>query len=47
MGHPAQRACLLVDYEVMDWFKSKGPGYQTRMTRVLRKVMEEGKSRVK
>jgi uncharacterized protein (DUF4415 family) len=40
-----QRICLRVDTEVVDWFKSKGPGYQTRINRVLRRVMEEGKKR--
>ena len=34
-----------VDVEVLDWFKSKGPGYQTRMNRILRWVMAEGKKR--
>ena len=34
-----------VDVEVLDWFKSKGPGYQTRMNRILRRVMMEGKKR--
>ena len=37
---------LRVDVEVMDWFKSKGPGYQTRINRILRRVMMEGKKRV-
>lgn len=32
-------------FEVVDWFKSKGPGYQTRINLILRKVMEEGKKR--
>ena len=27
---------LRVDKEVLDWFKSQGPGYQTRMNAVLR-----------
>ena len=36
---------MRVDVEVLDWFKSKGPGYQTRINRVLRRVMEEGKKR--
>ena len=27
-------------------FKSKGPGYQTRMNRILRRVMMEGKKRM-
>ena len=39
------RIALRVDAEVLDWFKSKGPGYQTRMNRVLRNVMTEGKKR--
>jgi uncharacterized protein (DUF4415 family) len=40
-----QLVTLRVDCEVVDWFRSKGPGYQTRMNRVLRKVMVEGKRR--
>ena len=39
------RISLRVDAEVVDWFKSKGPGYQTRMNRILRRVMMEGKKR--
>ena len=38
---------LRIDYEVVEWFKSKGHGYQTRMTRILRHVMAEGKQREK
>jgi uncharacterized protein (DUF4415 family) len=41
-----RRISLRVDVEVVDWFKSKGPGYQTRMNRILRRVMMEGKKRV-
>ncbi len=40
-----QRISLRVDTEVVDWFKSKGPGYQTRMNGILRRVMEEAKGR--
>lgn len=40
-----QKISLRVDTEVVDWFKSRGPGYQTRMNRILRRVMEEGKKR--
>jgi len=40
-----ERISLRVDAEVVDWFRSKGPGYQTRMNRVLRSVMTEGKKR--
>jgi len=41
-----RRISLRVDVEVVDWFKSKGPGYQTRINRILRRVMTEGKKRV-
>jgi len=27
---------LRVDHDVLEWFKSQGPGYQTRMNAVLR-----------
>ena len=40
-----RRISLRVDIEVIDWFKSKGPGYQTRMNRMLRRVMMEDKKR--
>jgi len=42
-----QRISLRVDREVVDWFKSKGPGYQTRINRILRRVMVEGKKRTR
>ena len=38
-----QRITLRVDREVVDWFRSKGPGYQTRINRILRRVMQDGK----
>ena len=40
-----RRISLRVDTEVVDWFKSRGPGYQTRINRILRRVMMEGKER--
>ncbi len=40
-----QRISLRVDREVVNWFKSKGPGYQTKINRILRRVMQDGKSR--
>ena len=40
-----RRITLRVDAEVVDWFQSKGPGYQTRINRILRRVMMEGKKR--
>ena len=42
-----RRISLRVDVEVVDWFQSKGPGYQTRMNQILRRVMEEGKKRTR
>ena len=32
--------CLRIDREVLDWFRSQGKGYQTRMNAVLRAYME-------
>jgi uncharacterized protein (DUF4415 family) len=40
-----RRISLRVDIEVVEWFKSKGPGYQTRINRILRWVMVESKKR--
>lgn len=40
-----ERVSLRLDCEVVDWLKSKGPGYQTRINRILRRVMKEGKKR--
>ena len=40
-----RRISLRVDVEVVDWFQSKGPGYQTQINRILRRVMLEGKKR--
>ena len=31
---------LRLDHDVLDWFKTQGPGYQTRMNGVLRAYME-------
>jgi uncharacterized protein (DUF4415 family) len=41
-----RRISLRVDCEIVDWFKSKGPGYQTRINQILRSVMVEGKKRM-
>jgi uncharacterized protein (DUF4415 family) len=41
------RISLRIDTEVVDWLKSKGPGYQTRINRILRRVMTEGKKRAR
>jgi len=41
-----QRISLRVDCEVVDWLKPRGPGYQTRINRILRRVMVESKKRM-
>ena len=42
-----QRISLRLDCEVVDWLKSKGPGYQTRINRILRTMMVESKKRTR
>ena len=42
-----RRISLRLDIEVVDWFQSKGPGYQTRINGILRRVMMESKKRAK
>jgi len=37
---PKASISLRVDADVLDWFKSAGPGYQTRMNAVLRAYKE-------
>lgn len=37
-----RRISLRVDTEVVDWFKSKGPGYQTRINRIFEKSHDGG-----
>ena len=39
-AEPKKMISLRVDPDVLDYFKSKGPGYQTRMNAVLRAWME-------
>jgi len=31
---------LRLDHDLLDWFKTQGPGYQTRMNTVLRAYMD-------
>ena len=35
-----QMVCIRIDRDVLDWFRSQGRGYQTRMNAVLRSYME-------
>jgi len=36
---------IRVDDDVLEWFKSQGQGYQTRINQLLRKYMETHQSR--
>jgi uncharacterized protein (DUF4415 family) len=40
--HPPvkQPVTIRLDKDVLDWFRSQGPGYQTRINRLLRRYME-------
>ena len=40
MPQPKRAISLRVDSDVLEWFKSHGSGYQTRMNAVLRAYME-------
>lgn len=42
MGSPLRKRLisLRLDSDVIDWFKSQGPSYQTRMNQVLRAYMK-------
>lgn len=40
---PKQQLTLRLDAEVIAWFKSGGPGYQTRMNSVLRSYVQAQK----
>ncbi|MEK7815003.1 MAG: BrnA antitoxin family protein, partial [Chloroflexota bacterium] len=35
-----QMVCIRIDQDVLDWFRSQGRGYQTRMNAILRSYME-------
>jgi len=34
---------IKIDADILAWFKSKGPGYQTRMNAILREAMSNSK----
>ena len=41
---PKQPVTLRLDADVLDWFKSQGRGYQTRINKLLRRYMEAQQS---
>ena len=40
-----QPVTIRIDADVLEWFRSRGPGYQTQINRLLRKFMEVNKGR--
>lgn len=47
MPEPKASVTLRVDREVLDWFKSRGKGYQTRMNAVLKAYVAAHRERRK
>jgi uncharacterized protein (DUF4415 family) len=45
IGTPKKQLTVRLDTDVVEWFKSQGKGYQTRMNAVLRQYMEHEKGR--
>ena len=41
MPEPKQAITIRVDKDVLEWYKSQGKGYQTRMNAVLRMYMDK------
>ncbi|MFL6676659.1 MAG: BrnA antitoxin family protein [Massilia sp.] len=39
-GAVKQIVTIRLDVDMLEWFKSAGPGYQTRMNQVLREYMD-------
>ena len=37
---------IKIDADILDWFKSKGKGYQTRINKALRDVMQGDSTKV-
>ena len=44
LPEPKTAVTIRLDRQVLDWFKAKGPGYQTRINALLRAYMEAHKS---
>ena len=40
LPRPKATVCIRLDQDVLEWFKSKGKGYQTRINALLRAYME-------
>ena len=44
LPEPKTTVTIRLDQQVLEWFKAKGPGYQTRINALLRAYMEAHKS---
>jgi uncharacterized protein (DUF4415 family) len=44
LAEPKTTVTIRLDQRVLEWFKAKGPGYQTRINALLRAYMEAHKS---
>ncbi|CBK42092.1 conserved protein of unknown function [Nitrospira defluvii] len=44
LPEPKTAVTIRLDREVLDWFKAKGPGYQTRINALLRAYMQAHRS---
>lgn len=44
LPEPKTAVTIRLDRQVLNWFKTKGPGYQTRINALLRAYMEAHKS---
>jgi hypothetical protein len=40
MPEPKKAVSLRIDKDVLEWYKTRGPGYQTRINAVLRMYMQ-------
>jgi uncharacterized protein (DUF4415 family) len=40
MPEPKKAVSLRIDTDVLEWYKTRGPGYQTRINAVLRMYMQ-------
>jgi len=40
LPRPKTTVCIRLDQDVLEWFESKGKGYQTRINALLRAYME-------
>ena len=43
LPEPKAAVTIRLDRQVLNWFKAKGPGYQTRINALLRAYMEAHK----